>query len=232
MNRNFDFSQLNEFEARVVEAGRIYAKLKLATGCRNINGLPVRRSDPRAHRNWRVFAATVALCDEAAIDVREFLRCVLWRTVDELQRGWEASPSMLPTKWAVDRWKKFRHQLPPDNTLEQFQIDTLAVIRTSRAFLRGRALHLFGEEVSLDYLWGYRESGSGFNLAIRWMASLARPYLALSKAFWKWFETAPATVVEEHVPVQDLKTWRWKLSTDTVFIEKAREIMGEDLWER
>lgn len=42
---------------------------------------------------------------------------------------------------------------------------------------------------------------------------------------------APATVVEEYVPVQDLKTWRWKLSTDTAFIEKVREIMGEDLWE-
>ena len=220
---------MNSFETKVIEAGRIYRRLKIDSGCKNINALPT-KADPRQHHNWKYFVATVELCDGLGITAREYLRCVLWRSVDELNRHQEVHPSMLPTKWAIDKWKKFRHQMPPEETPEKFREDSLAAIRLGIARLHGLMLQIFGEIVPLDIIWAYRDA-AGFAVQIRWIASgsLSMPYLSLSKAFWRWLKTIPESSIDGLIDVKELKSWRRNLFSDVAFIQKAQKIMKDDL---
>lgn len=225
---------LTPSEQRIVEAEAIYADLKLKSGCKYVRALNSVQ-DPRLHRNWRYFAGLVDLCDGLGTTVREFLRCVLWRTVDDLNNHREVLPQFLLTEWAIDRWKMFRHSLPPDETQDTFTTDLIGTLKVSRNFLRGRARGIFGEpDVPVDQLLSFRRQGSMQPEALRWIASgaLSRPYLALSAAFWGWYRTLPPDLVVEYVPpIEELKSERDNLLKNEKVLGSAREIMGTDLYQ-
>ena len=226
--------ELTPLEKRAVEAESIYAELKLRTGCKYIRALNS-VDDPRGHRNWRYFAGLVDLCDALGTTSREFLRCVLWRTVDDMNRKREVLPQFLLTEWAIDRWKMFRHSLPPDDNQDTFTTDLVGTLKVSRNFLRGRARGIFGDpDIPVDQLLNYRRQGSIQPEALRWIFSgaLSRPYLALSAAFWKWHHQLPQDLLTEYVPpLNELQAERNNLLRNEKIFGSAREIMGNDLYQ-
>lgn len=223
---------LSERDRRVLEAEGIYFQLKSRMKCQYRRGLNVRNGDPRQHQNWPYFAALVDLCDGLGTTVREYLRCVLGRTGYDRDHKREVLPNMLLSEWAIDRWKKLRHSLASEDTPELHRAGLLGALRVSRAFLRGRAISLFGDpDVPVGQLLRYRRQGSDQPEAIRWICSgaLSRPYLALSAAFWGWVETVPAYLRDEYIKVDEVKRMLGELVADHELIERAREVMGSDL---
>jgi hypothetical protein len=177
----------------------------------------------------------VDLCDGLGITVREFLRCVLWRTVDDMNCKREILPQFLLTEWAIDRWKLFRHSLPPDDNQDTFTTDLVGTLKVSRNFLRGRARGVFGDpDVSVHQLLNYRRKDSIQPEALRWIYSgaLSRPYLALSAAFWGWHHQLPPDLLAEYVPpLDELERERDDLLKNEKVLGSAREIMGNDLYQ-
>jgi len=226
--------ELNPFEKRVVEAESIYAELKLRTGCKYIRALNS-TDDPRNHRNWRYFAGLVDLCDALGTTPREFLRCILWRTVDDMNRNREVLPQFLLTEWAIDRWKMFRHSLPSDENQDTFMTGLIGTLKVSRNFLRGRARGIFGDpDVPVNQLLNYHRQGSMQPEALRWIFSgaLSRPYLALSAAFWGWHHQLPHDLLVEYVPpLSELQAERDDLLKNEKVLGSAREILGDDLYQ-
>lgn len=223
----------DQLAKRIIDAEAVYADLKLKSGCKYIRALSTKK-DPRTHKNWPVFAGIIDLCDRLKITVNEYLRCVMWRTVDDLDRGFEVFPSMLLSEWAFTRWQMFRYQLQPEETQEKFNVDLLGTLKVSRNFLRARARGIFGDpDVPTIHLLRYQRSGTIHPEAIRWVFSgaLSGPYLALSASFWAWVQEIPNDIRQEFIPVDDLLAKRQQLLADQALVAQAREIMGGDLYQ-
>lgn len=221
---------LSSEEKRVVEAEKIYFELKYRSGCNYIRGLTTVQ-DPRLHKNWQYFKGVVAVCNGLDINIRHYLRCVLWRTADDMDRKFEVFPGMLISNWALKRFQALKNQLPPEETNEKLIMDMLSTLKVSRNFLRARARGVFGtDQINLVDLFIYQRKGRIQAEVLRWIESgaLSRYYLAVSQAFWTWVQKIPSDIRDEYIPVEELQVLRGQLLKDPALASQIQEIVGLD----
>ena len=226
----FDPAVLTEFDQRVVKAEEVYAELKYSSGCKYIRGLTIIK-DPRIHKYWQFFSGVVDLCEHLDTPVRTFLRCTLWRTVDDLNNGFEIHPTMLLSPWALERWRAFKDSLPPEETPESFVLDVLGTMRISRNFLRARMRGTFGgNNFPMIDLFNYHRKGHAQPEALRWIESgaVARPYLAVSGTFWVWAQQIASDLRDEYLHLDEIRKLRMQLLVNPEFVSQIMEIVGSD----
>lgn len=228
---------LNPREQRILESASDFVDLSYAVGKpkRYLPQVSLDKKkaeqaiDPRTHKNWKYFERVIMLCEDyLKYPIREYFRCLLWRTVTE-DPDWEVFPTMFVTQWAIDRWGAYNRMLPPERTNEDRKFDLLSTIKLAVNFINFR---LYQYPVgSVANLLNFKLEGKIFPEAVLWIFNgvLTVPWCALSRSFWQWIPTLTKDVIDEYIPMEKIYKATRSLIASPYLWDQFREVMNEDL---